>query len=165
MIESGGLDEDTRIELIDGLILDMSPKTPRHENVISFLMRRLFAWLDLDRFEIRVGAPLSLGDSEPEPDLIVIERGTERPYHPATAALVIEVAVSSQRRDLRVKPRLYATAGVPVYWVIDVDAGRAVVHSDPVDGAYAQTEFVSELTAEHIGLAPITVADALAAAG
>jgi Uma2 family endonuclease len=115
-------------------------------------------------YRVRVGAPLSIGDSEPEPDLVVIEHGVDEPYHPATAALVIEVAVSSQRRDLRVKPAIYARAGVPVYWVIDLDGGRAVAHTSPGDGGYASVEIVSELDGAHVGLAPIAVADVLAAA-
>jgi Uma2 family endonuclease len=165
MIESGGLNEDTRIELIEGLLLDMSPKTPAHERAIRWLVRELSRGLDLDRFELGVGAPLSIGDSEPEPDLIVIERGTPQPYHPATAALVIEIAFSSQRRDLRAKPPIYARAGVPVYWVIDLEGGRAVVHTGPGEAGYRSTEIVTELSASHIGLAPIAVADILAAAG
>jgi Uma2 family endonuclease len=165
MIDSGGFDEDARIELIDGLLLDMSPKTPRHENVIAALADRLFRELDVARYQPRVGAPLSIGDSEPESDLIVLERGTAQPYHPSTAALVIEVAVSSQRRDLRTKPAIYARAGVPAYWVIDVDGGRAVAHTDPGADGYASVEIVTELSASHIGLAPIAVADVLAAAG
>jgi Uma2 family endonuclease len=165
LIDSGSLDEDMRVELIEGLVLDMSPKSPAHERVISFFARRLFTSIDLDRYEVRVGAPLSIGDSEPEPDLIVFGLDTDQPYHPATAALVIEVAVSSQRRDLRTKPAIYARAGVPVYWVIDVDAGSAVAHARPVDGAYGLVEIVPELSAAHVGLAPIAVADVLAAAG
>jgi Uma2 family endonuclease len=165
MIESGGLNEDTRIELIEGLLLDMSPKTPAHENVISFLARRLFTGLDLVRYEVRIGAPLSIGDSEPEPDLIVLEFGTPQPYHPATAALAVEIAVSSQRRDLRAKPPIYARAGIPLYWVIDLDGGRAVAHSEPSDDGYASVEIVAELSAGQLGLAPIAVADVLAAAG
>jgi Uma2 family endonuclease len=167
MIESGGLDEDTRVELIEGLILDMGPKSPAHENVISFLMRRFFAGLDLDRYEIRAAAPLSLGDSEPEPDLIVFEHDVPPPYHPETATLVVEVAVSSQRRDLRDKPAVYARAHVPVYWVVDLDGRRAVMHSSPLDGEYERVDLLTEdgeLTAGHIGLAPVRVADVLAAA-
>jgi Uma2 family endonuclease len=166
LIESGGLDEDTRVELIEGLILDMSPKSPAHENVISYLMRRLFAGLDLDRYEIRAAAPLSIGDSEPEPDLIVFEHDVPRPYHPETAALVVEVSVSSQRRDLRVKPSVYAKAGVSMYWVVDLDGQRAVSHSDPVDGVYRHVQVLAErdlLVAPHIGLAPIAVSDVLGA--
>jgi Uma2 family endonuclease len=164
MVESGGFNEDTRVELIDGLLVDMSPKTREHENVIAWLGEWLFDRVDRARFQVRVTAALSLGDSEPEPDLIVIDRGVHRPYHPATAALVIEVAVSSLRRDLSVKPRLYARAGVPVYWVIDLDGGRAVVHSEPAGDAYERVEVVTELTAPHLELEPIAVADVLAAA-
>jgi Uma2 family endonuclease len=165
LIDSGSFSEDTRVELIDGLLLDMSPKSPAHENVIAALADRLFRELDPVRYQPRVGSPLSIGDSEPEPDLIVIERGTPQPYHAATASLVIEVAVSSQRRDLHVKPALYARAGVPVYWVVDVDGGRAVNHSEPSDDGYGSVEIVSELTAVHLGLSPIAVAELLAAAG
>ena len=127
LIDSGTLDEDTRVELIDGLLLDMSPKSPAHENVIAALADRLLDGLDRGRYQLRIGTPLSIGDSEPEPDLIILERGTAQPYHPATAALVVEVAVSSQRRDLRTKPAIYARAGVPLYWVVDLDGRRAIV--------------------------------------
>jgi len=162
IIESGGFDEDSRVELIDGLVLDMSPKTPAHERVIRFVLDRFIAGIDLDRYSIGVGAPLSLGNSEPEPDLAIFDRKRDDPYHPATADLVVEVAVSSRRRDLRVKPRLYAGAQVPVYWVIDIDGRRAVLHSEPSDGEYGRVEVVTELTAPHLGLAPIPVADVLA---
>src|SRR3954452_9383674 len=88
MVESGGLDEHTRVELIDGLLVDMSPKTAEHENAIAWLAEQLFRWVDLARFQVRVTAAMSLGDSEPEPDLSVIDRHVHRPYHPATAVLV-----------------------------------------------------------------------------
>src|SRR5688572_19693815 len=102
LIESGGLDEDTRVELIEGLLVDMSPKSREHENVIAWLAALLIDGVDRRQYQVRVGAPLSLGTSEPEPDVMVIEQDAPRPYHPATASLVVEVAVSSQGRDLRV---------------------------------------------------------------
>jgi hypothetical protein len=49
MIESGGFDEDTRVELIDGLLVDMSPKTAENENAIAWLAERLFDSVDLAR--------------------------------------------------------------------------------------------------------------------
>jgi Uma2 family endonuclease len=168
LIEAGAFDEDARMELIDGLLVDMSPKSPAHENAIAWLLKVLVRSLDLDRFEVRVSAALTTGTSEPEPDIMVIEPDAPRPYHPGTAALIIEVAVSSQRRDLRHKPPIYAGAGVPDYWVVDLDAGRAVVHGSPRDGAYERTEVVGaggELVASHLGLPPISVAELLAAAG
>ena len=167
LIEAGGFDEDARIELIDGLLVDMSPKSPAHENAIAWLNKLLVRSLD-DRFEVRVSTALTTGTSEPEPDIMVIEPDAPRPYHPGTAALIIEVAVSSQRRDLRHKPPIYAGAGVPDYWVVDLDAGRVVVHGSPHDGGYEHTEIVGaggELVASRLDLPPIAVAELLAAAG
>jgi Uma2 family endonuclease len=162
LIESGGFDEDARIELIDGLLVDMSPRTREHERPIVWLNRALQLAIDPGRFELLVAGPLTLGSSEPEPDLAVVAVDAPRPYHPGTAALVIEVSVSSLRRDLYVKPRIYAQAGVPLYWVIDVDARRAIVHSDPRPDRYAQVETVGpdgELQAPHIGVASISLAE------
>ena len=156
------------MELIDGLLVDMSPKSPAHENAIAWLLKLLVRSLDLDRFEVRVRAALTTGTSEPEPDIMVIEPDAPRPYHPGTAALIIEVAVSSQKRDLRHKPPIYANAGVPDYWVVDLDAGRVVVHGSPRDGAYEHTEIVGtggELVASRLDLPPISVAELLASAG
>lgn len=164
LIESGSFDEKSRVELIDGVLLEMSPRAAEHENIIAWLHEHLFDLVDRGRYQLRVGASLSLGDSEPEPDIFVIARDVDRPYHPSTAALVVEVAVSSRTRDLKVKPRLYAGAGVPVYWVIDVERGRAFQHSDPIGDEYRLVEVVTELTAPHLGLAPIAVADVLASA-
>ena len=168
LIDAGGFDEDARIELIDGLLVDMSPKSPAHENAIAWLNKLLVRSLDPDRFEVRVSAAMTTGTSEPEPDIMVIELDAPRPYHPGAAVLVIEVAVSSQRRDLRHKPPVYAGAGVPDYWVIDLDGGRAVVHGSPRDGAYDRIEVVGtggELRASRLGLPEISVAELLAAAG
>ena len=168
LIESGGLDEDTRVELIEGLLVDMSPKSREHENVIAWLAALLIDGVDRRRYQVRVGAPLSLGASEPEPDVMVIEQDAPRPYHPATASLVVEVAVSSQGRDLRVKPRLYAEAGIPIYWVIDLDGRRAIAHSGPTSGGYDRVEVLAgngSLDASSLGLAPVPLVDVLAAAG
>jgi Uma2 family endonuclease len=168
IIDAGAFDEDARMELIDGLLVDMSPKTAPHENAIAWLNQLLVLSVDLDRFEVRVSAALTTGNSEPEPDIIVIERDAPRPYHPGTAALIIEVAVSSQRRDLRHKPPIYAGAGVPDYWVVDLDAGRVVVHGSPRDGAYDRVEIMGaggELVASRLELPPISVAELLASAG
>jgi Uma2 family endonuclease len=167
LIEAGGFDEDARIELIDGLLLDMSPKTREHENAIAWLDELLQGAVDHARYQVRVASALTLERSEPEPDVIVIDRDAPRPYHPGSARLVIEVAVSSQRRDLRVKPRLYARAGVSLYWVIDVDRRRAVVHTEPGPDGYASAEMLGpddELTAPQLGLPAISLAELLAAA-
>jgi Uma2 family endonuclease len=167
LIESGGFDEDSRVELIEGVIADMSPKTPEHENAITWLTRWLISAVDPGRFEVGVQRALTLAGSEPEPDLVVIPSDAPRPYHPATAALVIEVAMSSQDRDLRQKPVVYARAGVAEYWVVDLDAGVLVAHRNPTETGYtAITEIPGDgsIEAQALALPRLEVAELLAAA-
>lgn len=165
LIESGGFDEDARIELLDGLLVEMSPKTPEHERAISALAEWLLPSLDRGRYRVGIASPLTLADgSEPEPDVTVVERDAPAPYHPATAALVIEVAVSSQRRDLVVKAPKYAAAGVPVYLVCDLDARRVIEHTDPTAGGYRSVREVGRLDPRLAGVTPLDVRDVFAAA-
>jgi Uma2 family endonuclease len=141
LIESAGLDESTRVELIDGLMVDMSPRSPQHENAIQWLIRWLVAHLDHSRFDFRIAGSLSLGRSEPEPDVAVLKRTPPARTHPSQALLVIEVAVSSRDRDLRTKPAVYAPY-VEEYWVIDLQRAALVVHRDPAAGEYREVAIV-----------------------
>jgi Uma2 family endonuclease len=155
LIDSGVFDEDTRIELIDGLLVDMSPKTRAHENAVAWLNRYLVLNVDPERYEVRVGAPLTIGTSEPEPDLAVIPDSAPRPHHPATAALVIEVMISSMTRDLTDKPPIYAQAEAPSYWAVDLEGRRPIKHTGPRDARYTQVEEIAaegELVAPELGL-------------
>ena len=138
LIESGAFEDFPSCELIDGLLVRKDMKSPEHENAIAWLARWLMFGVDQERFEVRIGAALTLEHSEPEPDLMVIARGAPRPYHPATAALAIEVSASSLRRDLGRKAAIYAQAGVSEYWVFDVGARRLVAHRSPADEGYAE---------------------------
>ncbi len=170
LIECGGWDQDSRVELIDGLIVEMSPKSPEHENAAGWLLERLTRSLDWNRFQLRANGALTLQESgsEPEPDLMVIEREGTRPYHPATASLVIEVSISSLRQDLSRKRELYARAGVLEYWVVDLRGRRVVIHRGPSGGAYEQCSEVGAggtLTSEVLGALELRVDDLLAAAG
>ncbi len=118
------------VELLDSVIVRKMPKSPLHE----FLVSRLLDWIQgflRDREEapvlVRKESPLAIPPSEPEPDLAVVDGTVEsyQTFHPATARLVIEVAVSSLERDLwKVKP--YAQAAVAEYWIIDAD--RPSIH-------------------------------------
>lgn len=167
LVELGAFDDDAHVELLEGLLLRMSPKTPRHERAIRWLTRWLVANVDDATHEVGVGCPLTLADSEPEPDLSVVRRGTPSPYHAATAALVIEVAISSLARDLGIKTELYANAGVLEYWVVDLDGRRVVVHRGPRDGAYEAREELTAgdvLSAASLATAPLHVAELLRAA-
>jgi hypothetical protein len=65
LIRAGGFDEDARIELLDGLLVDMDPKTPRHEHVVARLADWLRDHVDRSAHQVRVCAPLTIGGSEP----------------------------------------------------------------------------------------------------
>ena len=129
-------------ELIDGVLVRKDMKSAEHENAVAWFNEWLMFGIDRTRFQVRVGSSLTLAESEPEPDLTVIERELQRPYHPATAALAIEVSWSSLRRDLHRKAALYAEAGVTEYWVFDIHARRVVVHRVPGAGAYGDVREV-----------------------
>ena len=154
LIASGGIEEGARFELIDGLLLDMSPKSPAHENAIAWLVDWFLTHLDHARYQHRACGALMIGTSEPEPDLMIVERPTPRDAHPSNALLVVEVALSSKERDLTMKPDLYAGA-VEEYWVLDLHARHIVVHRDGADGAYRHVGTVTppeELSAQALDL-------------
>ena len=137
LVEAGGF-EGERVELLDGLLVRMSPKSERHEAATEFLLEWLMSHVDLERYVVGCQRALTIGDSEPEPDLVVRERDTPKPYHPSSARLVIEVAASSLALDLQVKAPLYASAGITEYWVLDLDGRRALVHRTPEADGYRQ---------------------------
>ena len=94
MTEAGILDEDDRVELLEGVIVEMSPQGPKHAMLIQRLCDPTFAKVPPD-FVIRCQLPLTLSrDSEPEPDVSVVRRADAASHssHPTTAALVCEVA-------------------------------------------------------------------------
>lgn len=139
MVEAGLLSEDERVELLHGVLTAVSPKSPAHEAVKTRLIAWLSAGVAAGRYLVRVEAPIAVPDptSLPEPDLAVVAPGIDVRRHPATALLVIEVALTSQRVDTQIKPALYAAARIPEFWVVDVPARRVVVHTEPSDGRFA----------------------------
>jgi len=138
LIEAGAFEDFPACELIDGLLVRKEMKTREHENAIAWLNRWLMFGVDQERYEVRVGSSLTLQTSEPEPDLMVFARADPRPYHPGTATLAIEVSVSSLRRDLQVKTRLYARARVAEYRVFDIAGRRVLVHRTPGQDGYGE---------------------------
>ncbi len=167
LIDAGAFEDFPNCELIDGVLVRKDVKSREHENAIEWLNRWLVINVDQESFSVRVASSLTLEGSEPEPDLAVIPRKAPRPYHPATAALAIEVSWSSLRRDLNRKAELYAEAGVDEYWVFDVHARRVVVHRKPREGSYGdirQLRAGERITGVQAGLPELDVDDLLTAA-
>ena len=149
--EAGAFEDLPPVELIDGLLVRKDMKSREHEQAIEWLSRYLFRGVDDERYAVRVASSLTLETSAPEPDLALIPRTAPRPYHPATAALAIEVSVASLRRDLDVKAVIYARALVAEYWVIDVAGGRVIVHRGPRGDGY---EHVTQVRTGGLIVAP-----------
>jgi Uma2 family endonuclease len=137
MVELGFF-ENERIELLEGMLVATSPQGARHAAVVRRLTMLLPPAL-VGRAEVQVQSPFAASDdSEPEPDVAIVPTGDYLEDHPARALLVIEVADSSLRKDRLVKLRLYATAGVPEYWIVDLESDVVLVHREPRDAGYAQ---------------------------
>jgi Uma2 family endonuclease len=135
-----GMLRGEHVELLYGRLVRMSPQGEPHVFSVTRLNRLLVRALG-DRADVRVQAPFGASDvSEPEPDIAIVPAGDYLDEHPRRAFLLIEVADSSLQDDRRIKGPLYAAAGVPEYWIVDV-AGRAVeVHRDPHGQGYATVE-------------------------
>src|SRR5262245_54823429 len=133
-----GLFEDERVELIQGIVVEMSPIGPRHSDPIDVL-NRLFVMGVGARAVVRVQQPFAASDdSEPEPDLALVAPGCYRDRHPDRALLIIEVAETSLDHDRETKCPLYASSGVPEYWIIDVNARIVEVYDTPNADRYAR---------------------------
>lgn len=131
-----------RTELIRGIIIEKVSKSPLHAAQAKRLYDRIARMLPAGRI-VRREDPLSLADSEPEPDIAVVQ-GDEADFfesHPTTAELVIEVAVSSPALD-RENASLYAEAGVSEYWIVLGNERRVEVYRHPVNGRYQETHIL-----------------------
>jgi Uma2 family endonuclease len=122
-----------RHQLIRGEIVDMGEQSMRHHTMVYLIAEVLRAAFGPCVF-VRQAGPLQFDDSKPEPDVSVLP-GAPRDYltepPPATALLAVEVAHTSLNYDLTTKAELYATAGIPEYWVLDLDGRVLHVFRDP----------------------------------
>jgi Uma2 family endonuclease len=135
LVELGAL-ADQRVELIRGQIVAMSPQGPPHSSAVRRLNKLLTIALR-NHADVQIQAPLAVADdSEPEPDVAVIEPGDYRSEHPTSALLVIEVADSSLVKDRHDKALLYAEAGIPEYWIVNVVEQTVEVYLHPEAGTY-----------------------------
>jgi Uma2 family endonuclease len=131
-----------RTELIHGIVIEKISKSPLHRTLASLLYRLLLARLPAG-YSVWKEEPLTLLDSEPEPD-ISVTRGRESDFahaHPTTAELVVEVAVSSPALD-RANASLYAAAGVKEYWIVLGSERRVEVYRRPENGSYQEKQLI-----------------------
>lgn len=152
MIATGIL-ADRQVELLAGEIVEMAPEGPSHtfygEELADYLRSRLTG-----KALIREARPITLKDSEPEPDIAVVQPPRERyrDRHPAPDDIfwAIEVSDSTIKKDLELKRKIYATAGIQEYWVLDLKKQQLTVFRNP-EG----TDYLSQQDLTQGNIAPL----------
>ena len=127
-----------RTELLRGVVVEKMTKSPLHFRVVQLLVTWLTGNVPSDCY-VRQEGSLTLADSEPEPDIAVVQGGLDdhRFAHPSTAEFVVEVAITSLELD-RQKAAIYAAAGVPEYWIVIPDEQVIEVYTSPTAEGYQQ---------------------------
>jgi Uma2 family endonuclease len=143
MAETGILSPDDRVELINGEIVEMTPVGPRHAACVRGIALWLHELLGREAI-VSVQSPIAVGAAEPYPDAAVLRWREDlyRTVHPTPAdtLVLIEVADSSVLYDRNVKSEMYARAGVPEFWLVDLTRNAVVVFSDPQGGRYVRVD-------------------------
>lgn len=134
MVREGIFDDDDRVELLEGFVVNKMSRNPPHDNTLERLMEAILT-IRPAGWRLRIQSALQLTDSVPEPDFALVRRPSDPndDRHPTAAevGLLIEVAEPSLGRDIEDKARIYARAGVPAYWVVDLVNRRVVVFAEP----------------------------------
>jgi Uma2 family endonuclease len=135
MGEAGIFDDGVRVELLEGMIIQMSPIGPPHAYTTQTAHDLIAATLPTG-WTIRMQLPILLERSEPEPDVAVV-RGKRADYkhrHPSAGdvGLLIETAESSLELDRTEKAIVYASARIPYYWIINLLERQVEVYTEPV---------------------------------
>lgn len=140
LIAADIIKEGTRVELIEGEIVEMAAHGHRHVSCISRLTALLSDTRPKGTF-VNVQSAIRLTDnSEPEPDLVLVNDWDRQRTNPTLAdiLLLIEVADSSLNEDRDEKLPRYARAGIREAWLVDIRGGIIERHTEPRNGQYGQ---------------------------
>lgn len=140
MAQAGVFSEDDRVELIQGEIVMMTPIGSRHASCVGRLTHLLVSRVG-DRAVVWVQNPIRLGpDSEVQPDLALLRPRSDFYRHahpgPEDVLLIIEIADTTVGSDRSVKIPLYARAGIPAVWLIDLSSECIEVYTEPTPNGW-----------------------------
>jgi Uma2 family endonuclease len=141
LVAAGAFRPGTRVQLVQGEIVEMTPQGAAHATTVRRLQKILESIFH-GNHDVRAQLPLALGElSEPEPDIAVVAGSLEdyRESHPTTAALVVEVADTTLHFDRTRKLAMYAEALVSEYWIVNLVAGVLEVYREPEGLRYRTT--------------------------
>ena len=130
LVEAGVLHPKERVELLDGLLVQMAPIGPRHQSIVDQLTEE-FSAQNKGRYKVSPGRPIPIPDfNEPQPDMVLFKRGVPSERHPSPNEiyLVVEVSETTLKQDEGKKLLAYQDAGIPEYWIVDVAAKVVRIH-------------------------------------
>jgi Uma2 family endonuclease len=139
-----GIFGDEHVELLHGLVVTVSPQGRSHLNVAAWLAQELSIQLG-HSVQVRPHSPVAANEwSQPEPDVAITHYRDTGDDYPNELLLVVEVANTSLRRDRNIKLGIYATMGIPEYWIVDVNAMTVEVFTQPTGESYGQRQVLGE---------------------
>lgn len=140
MIRLGILTEDDAVELLEGVLVKKMPTNPLHR-AVAYRIRKWLENYAVDGWFVDTNVPITIAtqNSEPEPDIYLV-RGCSEDYlarHPSPqdAALIVEVSQTTLYRDRGLKKQIYARAGVPLFWIVNLRSKEIEVYSSPTTTA------------------------------
>ncbi|GAB4525272.1 MAG: Uma2 family endonuclease [Pleurocapsa sp.] len=136
---AAGILQDRHIQLIDGELIEMSPEGVAHAayggSIADYLRQTLhnLAW-------IREAHPITLSNSEPEPDIAIVQLPKSKYFqsHPTPLDIywLMEISDTTLAYDLTKKREIYAAAAIPEYWVADIKDKKLTVFTQPQNNSY-----------------------------
>lgn len=160
IVDCGAFDR-TSVQLIEGEIIEMPPEKPIHSGTILSLSDRLKKLFINEDVIISQGHPITLINSEPEPDLAIFKYRQEyyKDRHPNASEvyLVIEIANTSIDFDKSNKKFIYAKAGILEYWIVDLNALELIVHRNSSGTDYSFVEHLKSGSISTIAFPHISI--------
>jgi Uma2 family endonuclease len=140
MVENGMIAPDARVELLEGIVVDMAPIGPFHVGVTAILSR-ILTLAGGDRWLVMTQMPVRLNpETELIPDVMLVplkeEEFKTRIALPSDVLLLVEVSDTTVRYDRLRKLPLYAEAGIKEVWIVNLDDHFVEIHRDPKGNAY-----------------------------
>lgn len=133
LFEEGALGDEDRVELLEGVIVAVTPPNPPHDEAVTVCTYALMRACE-DRAVVRTQCSFFASNwSLPHPDVAVVagRLGDHWTNHPRSALLLVEIADSSVKQDRLSKARIYAAANVPEYWILNLRESVIEVMRDP----------------------------------
>jgi Putative restriction endonuclease len=144
MLQAGIIDEDTQIELLEGILVAKMAKNPPHR-ISTKLIREALENITPEGWYVDSQEPITLVNSEPEPDIVIVRGKTTdyRDRHPAASdvVLVIEVSDATLERDRTIKQRIYARAGIAIYWILNLRDQQLEVYTQPINQSESEPKY------------------------